>query len=375
MATAFPAIQTVDYHTAGEPFRIVTGGTPTPEGATVLDRRTWAQEHLDEARSFLINEPRGHADMYGGFVTPPDDDNGDLGVVFFHKDGFSTACGHGTIAVVTWAIDSGLIDLAAALETGKARRFGEETIVKVVVDAPSGRLHTEAIINQDGSVTQVQFWNVAAFVSETGITVATSHGPLTVDVSFGGAFYGSVALDDTDLELEASSLGQLIELGREIKAHFQNHPAVQHPTEARLSEMYGVIFHQDVDPATYEDPTSTLLHQRNVTVFADGEVDRSPCGSGTSARLALLLYRGQLRVGEPFLNEGIAGVIFRGQVESVIEPGTPSQSSESDNWGYGTEPDAPTLVGTSVIGSAYQVATCNFTLDPADPIGLGFQLR
>lgn len=362
MSRAFPAIQTIDYHTAGEPFRIVTGGVPTPEGATVLDRRTWAQEHLDEARALLVNEPRGHADMYGCFVTPPDDEDGNLGVVFFHKDGFSTACGHGTIALVTWAIESRLI------ATPPPNPDGTATVIRVVVDAPSGRLHTEATLDQDGSVAQVRFWNVAAFVSATGITVNTSRGPVSVDVSFGGAFYGSVSLDGTNLELVAADLGELIDLGREIKAGFANHRAVQHPTEERLSGMYGVIFYREDSPADAIGSSPTFpLHQRNVTVFADGEVDRSPCGSGTSARLALLRYRGRLRVGEIFLNEGIAGGIFQGQLESVTAPGPES--------GLPTGPDSPTLVGTSVSGSAYRIAECRFTLDQNDPLGLGFQLR
>ncbi len=351
------SIHTVDYHTAGEPFRIVTAGVETPEGSTSLDRRSWAQENLDEVRAFLINEPRGHADMYGCFVTPPDDEEADLGVVFFHKDGFSTACGHGTIALVTWAIDSGLIERRVA--DGRfivgSEPHSAERIVEVVVDAPSGRLRTEAHLDAEGRVEHVRFWNVDSFVTVVAEKVDTSHGLVPVDVSFGGAFYGSVDLDSLGLQAESHDLVELISLAREIRAHFLDHSAVVHAEDDRLSGMYGVTFYGGVG----KDP----LRQRNVTVFADGEVDRSPCGSGTSARLALLYQFGQLGVGETFLHEGIADGVFDARIESVTAVSDADGTGERD------------MVGTSVAGSAYKVGESDFMLDPRDTLGIGFQLR
>lgn len=326
-------ITTDEYHTAGEPFRIVTAGVPPLDGATVLDRRSWAQEHLDDVRAFLVNEPRGHADMYGGFPTDPDDGDGDLGIVFFHKDGFSTACGHGTIAIVTWAVDTGLVTVPADADG-----------VAVVVDVPSGRLYAFAN-TVAGRVRSVRFRNVPSFVTATALALDTSRGPLLADVSFGGAFYASVALDDHALSPDQRSLDELVRLGREIKAALTGHPSVEHRTDDRLSGCYGVIFHETLGT----DP----LHQRNVTVFADGEVDRSPCGSGTSARLALLHHHGALGIGDAFVNEGIAGGRFDGRVEEVGDAG----------------------VVTSVEGSAHRTGRAEFTLDPHDPIALGFQLR
>src|SRR5262245_24473197 len=164
-------IRTVDYHTAGEPFRIVTGGVESPRGATILDKRRDALEQLDHVRRLLVHEPRGHADMYGCFVVEPDDAGADLGVVFFHNAGYSTACGHGTIALVTWALDEGIVE----------RREGEN---HVVVDVPSGRLETTAVV-KGGRVRAVTFRNVPSFVWGTGIEAAGS----TVDLVFGGAFY------------------------------------------------------------------------------------------------------------------------------------------------------------------------------------------
>jgi len=319
-----------DYHTAGEPFRIVDLGEM--QGGTVLDRRSWAMEHLDDHRRFLCHEPRGHADMYGGMVVPPDDPDGDVGIVFFHKDGFSTACGHGTIAIATWAIDTGRI---AAPQDGE---------VDVVVDVPSGRLRTVANM-LGGRVTSVRFTNVPSFVSATGLTVDTSFGPVTADMSFGGAFYASVGIDDLGLTATADRVDDLITLGREVKAALGNHPSVVHATDDRLSGLYGTIIHETLG----EGP----LEERNVTIFADGQVDRSPCGSGTSARLALLHHHGRITSGTPFRNHGVAGDAFTGRIVEVVDSG----------------------VVTSVEGSAHRHATTTFHLDPHDPIGLGFVFR
>lgn len=336
-------IEADEYHTAGEPFRIVTSGVPIARGATVLDRRSWCQEHLDDVRALLINEPRGHADMYGGFPVPPDDDRGDLGVVFFHKDGFSTACGHGTIALVTWAIDTGLIPAEPS------------SVTPVVVDVPSGRLRTEATVDDHGHVTAVRFWNVPAFVTGRDIDVDSRWGRFTAHVSYGGAYYASIALDDTELRPEAAWLSELLDLGRHIKAALADHQAVGHD-DPRLSGLYGVIFHQTLDSANAAGGTNALV-QRNVTVFADGEIDRSPCGSGTSARLAVLHGQGQLESGRPLLNFGVAGGVFEGRIEST--------TADSER----------VLVHTSVSGAAFRTGASHFTVDERDPIGLGFQLR
>ena len=319
-------IRTVDYHTAGEPFRIVTGGVDAPHGATILDKRRDALERLDHVRRLLVHEPRGHADMYGGFVVEPNDGEADLGVVFFHNAGYSTACGHGTIALVTWALDAGVI----------ARDEGEN---HAVVDVPSGRLDAWALVS-DGHVRSVRFRNVPAFVWAEGVEL----GERTVDVAFGGAFYASV-----EERVEPGELPRLIELGRELKRELEAWQDVVHPLEPELRDVYGVIFWQEEG----EDP----LTQRNVTVFADGEVDRSPCGSGTSARLALLDKSGRLPRGEELRHLGIVDTEFRARVVGDAEvAGIPA-------------------VITDVEGSAYRTGEHVFTLDPHDPLGEGFLLR
>ena len=322
-----PPITAVDYHTGGEPFRIVTGGVETPQGTTILDRRRDALERLDHIRRLLVFEPRGHADMYGCFVVPPNDDGADLGVVFFHNAGYSTACGHGTIALVTWALDEGVVE----------RREGES---HVVVDVPSGRLQTWARV-EGGRVRSVRFRNVPAFVHARDLDLGDG---TTADVAFGGAFYASVPE-----RVEPAELPRLIERGREIKRRIEAEHEIVHPFEPELRDVYGVVFWQDVP--------GDRLTQRNVTVFADGEVDRSPCGSGTSARLALLDSDGSLPRGEELRHLSIVGSEFRARVVGDADvAGTPA-------------------VVTEVEGSAFRTGEHVFTLDPDDPIGEGFLLR
>jgi proline racemase len=311
-------IETVDYHTGGEPFRIVTGGVPPLEGQTILDKRRWAAEHLDHVRRLLVYEPRGHADMYGCFVTEPEDEGADLGVVFFHNAGYSTACGHGTIALVTWAIESGLV-------------AGPE----VVVDVLSGRLTTRASV-EDGRVLSVRFRNVPAFVHARGLEAAGRQ----VDVAFGGAFYASL-----QERVEPAELPRLIELGRAIKADLERDHEIVHPREPELNGVYGVIF--------WHEEGEAPLTQRNVTVFADGEVDRSPCGSGTSARLALLHEEGRLALDGPLRHLSIVGSEFTGRIVEETADG----------------------VVTEVEGSAHLTGRHEFVLEPDDELGEGFLLR
>ena len=291
-------ITTTDYHTGGEPFRIVTGGVPALVGGTVPERRRWAAANIDDVRQLLVNEPRGHADMYGGFVTPPDDADADLGVVFFHNEGYSTACGHGTIALVTWAIDTGRI----ATQPG-ARE------VAVTVDVPSGRLACTARLDGNGRVEAVRFRNVPSFVLARDVEVETSRGRLTLDVAFGGAFYGSMDVRSLGLRVEPRALPELIALQRELRPALDGALEVVHPDQPDLAGIYGVIFWEPV-----EDEGRT---QRNVTVFADGEVDRSPCGSGTSARLAILHDRGEIGLGEALRHRSIVNSVFDARVIEV----------------------------------------------------------
>jgi proline racemase/trans-L-3-hydroxyproline dehydratase len=259
-------------------------------------------------------------------VVPPNDEGADLGVLFFHNAGYSTACGHGTIALVTWALEEGVLE----------REEGENV---VVVDVPSGRLETWAQV-ENGRVRSVRFRNVPSFVWGEGLEAAGRR----VDVAFGGAFYACL-----EERVEPGELPRLIELGRELKRSLEAAHDVVHPVEPELRDVYGVIFWQREGDGP--------LTQRNVAVFADGEVDRSPCGSGTSARLALLDRSGELARGDELRHMSIVGTEFRGRVV-----------------GDARVAGIPAVV-TEVEGSAHRTGEHVFTLDPDDALGEGFLLR
>jgi len=338
-----PTITTTDYHTAGEPFRIVVESPVPIGGSSVAERRTFAigDPAVQELRAVLCSEPRGHADMYGGFVVPPDD-GADLGVVFWHKDGFSTACGHGTIALGTWAVDTERVPSPA---TG---------VVDVLIDVPSGRV-TARVHRVEGRVVGVDFVNVPSWVVARTVPVTTSRGELEVAIAYGGAFYATVPAADAGLSVTPGDLGPLIALGREIRRALNDSEHAVHPTDARQNGIYGTIWFDELGDAGRE--VGAEVHQRNVTVFADGEVDRSPCGSGTCARLAVLADEGRLPAGGTLRHESIVGTTFIGTVlETVTVDGRPA-------------------VVPQVTGTAYRTGEHVFCIDPNDPLLPGFVLR
>ncbi len=346
-------LSTVDYHTGGEPFRIVASGAVRLDGATVAQRRVHAIADPDVQfiRALLCSEPRGHADMYGGFVTDPDDDGADLGVLFWHKDGFSTACGHGTIALGAWAVDSGRVPVQ---DTGTR---------DVVIDVPSGRV-TARVHFADRAVSSVSFINVPSWVHARGVPVATSRGDVTTDIAFGGAMYAVVRAAAVGLRVRAEDLPDLIRTGREIRNALNEAAAAEHPSDARLSGIYGTIFVEDVadDDAPAKRPFEGLgadgaVHQRNVVVFADGEVDRSPCGSGTAARVALLADEGRLGEGDVLVHDSIVGSRFRARFIARLTA------------------DGHEAVVPEVTGTAHRVGSSTFTVDVRDELVPGFVLR
>jgi proline racemase len=321
-------IATTDYHTAGEPFRIVAEGEVEILGGTVRERREWAAatEEVDRVRRLLCHEPRGHADMYGCFLVPPDDDGADLGALFWHKDGYSTACGHGTIALGAWAVESGRV----AAETD-----GE---IDVTIDVPSGRV-VARVRCRAGAVEAVAFLNVPSFVVARGVRVADTE----VDIAYGGALYAFVSANSVGVHVDPADLPELIGIGRLIKGALQGHELARYPSDDQLSGIYGTVVHEEVGP----------LHLRSVAIFADGEVDRSPTGSATSARTALLLDDGALTAGQTWRNDSIIGTTFHARAIGTADEG----------------------VLTEVEGMAYRTGEHRFIFDNRDPLGTGFFLR
>lgn len=333
-------IAATDYHTAGEPFRIVTDGVPDITGATVPERRETARAdpELNRIRMLLGHEPRGHADMYGCFLVPPDDDGAVLGVLFWHKDGYSTACGHGTIALGAWLAATGRVPC------------DPDGVTDLPIDVPSGRV-VARVRRSGGRTVAVTFRSVASYVLARHVPLSTSRGDVTVDVSYGGAIYASLDVGSVGLRVLPEHYASLLDLGREVRRTLDGTPHARHPSDARLSGVYGTILFEDLG-RTPDGP-----RQRNVTVFADGAVDRSPCGSGTAARVAVLAEDGVLPDGQTLTHESIVGTAFTARVVGHVTV------------------EGRAGVVPEIEGMAYPTGEHRFVLEPDDPLGTGFVLR
>ncbi len=329
-------ITAIDAHTGGEPLRIITGGYPPPPGDTILEKRRYAREHLDHLRRALMWEPRGHADMYGCILTPPVSEEADFGVIFLHNEGYSTMCGHGIIAVTKVALETGLLEMRAP-----------ETVVKI--DTPAGLVTARAAVNA-GRVERVAFRNVPSFVLALDQEIEVPGlGTVTYDLAFGGAFYAYLPAESVRLTCTPADFRPLIEKGMAIKRAVMAGRDIRHPFEAELNFLYGTIF---TGP-----PESRAADSRNVCVFADGEVDRSPTGTGVSGRLAIRFARGELQAGQPLVIESLIGSRFIGRVAETTR--------------FGPYP----AVIPEVEGSAFITGKNEFRIDPLDPLKDGFLLR
>jgi trans-L-3-hydroxyproline dehydratase len=329
-------ITTVDAHTEGEPFRVITGGFPELPGETILARRRYAREHLDHLRTALMWEPRGHADMYGCIVTPPVSPGADVGILFMHNEGYSTMCGHGIIGIVKVALETGLLPMTAP-----------ETVVRI--DAPAGLITAYARV-VDGGVKSVRFHNVPSFVLALDETVdVPGLGQVRYDLAFGGAFYAYVRADDVGLTCTADDFRALIEKGMAIKRAVMDSRPIPHPFEPDLSFLYGTIF---VGP-----PQGEGAHSRNVCIFAEGEVDRCPTGTGVGGRLAIHHARGEIGLDQTITVESIIGTRFSGR---IVETTT-----------FGPHP----AIVPEVEGTAHITGRHEFLIDPRDPLRDGFILR
>jgi len=339
-------IRTIDAHAAGEPLRLVVGGFPTVQGVTMLEKRAWVRKRHDRLRRALMLEPRGHADMYGAILTEPVSPEADAGVLFMHNEGFSTMCGHGIIAVTTIALERGLI----------AGRNANE----VIFDTPAGLVKANArlkpgstsTVAQDFSpakkVESVSFENVPSFILHAGLSVRANGRDVRVDVGFGGAFYAIVDSEGLGIPLRPERLPQLRAAGMEIKHAVERLVDVVHPAEADLRGIYGTIV-----TGPPNDPGADL---RNVTIFADAEVDRSPCGTGTAAVMAVIDAMGLLADDRPFAHESLIGTIFHGRVVRRVQVG---------------EIDA---IVPAIEGSAWITGEHTFLIDDEDPLREGFRL-
>lgn len=329
-------VKTIDMHTGGEPLRVITGGLPEIPGNDVLAKRRWFRDNLDYLRKGLMWEPRGHADMYGAVLLDPVTEDGDFTTFFLHNEGYSTMCGHAMIALVKLVLDTGMIER-------------EEDNPVIRIDAPPGRI-TAVGHRENGVVTKVSFKNVPSFLLHRDKSVEVEGiGTVKFDVAYGGAFYAFCDADELGLKLDETDHNRLIDYGRRIKKAVADNFEIKHPFEEDLSFLYGTIF----TGKAYEEGH----HSRNVCIFADGEVDRSPTGSGVSARAALHFAKGELDKGENAVIESILGTLMEVNV--------------SEETVYGEHK----AVIPEVSGTASITGQNEFCFDPTDPLCEGFILR
>lgn len=329
-------IETIDAHTAGEPLRIILSGLPEIKGDTILEKRRFMKDNLDNFRKALMFEPRGHADMYGCIITPPVTKEADFGVLFLHNEGYSTMCGHGIIAVTK-----------VVLETGMFETVEPETTIKI--DSPAGLITAHAKV-AGGKIDSVYFENVPSFVLAANQRIDIAGlGKVNFDIAFGGAFYAFVNADKFGLSMTENNYNELIHKGMIIKRAVTENFKIQHPFDNDLSFLYGTIF--------YGGPLSDNAHSRNVCVFAEGEVDRSPTGTGVSARMALHFFKNEVKLNEPMIIESIIGTKFTGRALSTIKFGNYN------------------AVIPQVEGSAFITGKNTFYINPDDPLREGFILR
>jgi proline racemase len=344
-------VQTIDAHAAGEPLRLIVGGFPSQVGGTMLEKREWVRRHADHLRRALMLEPRGHADMYGAILTEPVQPGSHAGVLFMHNEGYSTMCGHGVIAVTTMALERGLL-----MPGGDGR--------SVVYDSPAGTIRAKATFGRSGAagmdgaggaggdsgvrVEAVSFVNVPSFVLHGGLAVKLASRQIRADVAFGGAFYAIVDSEAVGLPIDVEHLPELRRVGMDIKHAIEAARTIEHPLEPGLNGIYGTIF---TGP-----PGDDGADLRNVTIFADAEVDRSPCGTGTCAVMAVVEAMGLLSDDRPFVHESLIGTRFNGRVT------------------------ARTVVGEyqaivpEIEGSAWITGEHTFLIDDDDPLGDGFRI-
>ncbi len=350
-------VETLDLHCAGEPLRLIRSGYPTVPQLPIDERRAWVQEHADHVRHMLMYEPRGHRDMYGAVLLPPHREDADIAVLFMHNAGYSTMCGHGIIALTQGLIEEGLYP--ATTPTTVIRWETPAGLVTATAEVSVG-------VGAEPVVSSVRFVNVPSYLHAEGLVIrprgvrlfgaAAERKGLSVQLAYGGAYYGIVDVAELGMRVVPDQIESLTRAGAAITEALRRDHTPTHPTDESLGFVYGTIL-IDSDPATSPDGLGVDATIRNVTVFADAEVDRSPCGSGTSALLAARHALGASRVGDSLINAGITGEAFAARIEGTTTLG---------------EHEA---VLTVVQGNGYVTGHQRFVIDERDPLGKGFLLR
>lgn len=326
-------LKVVDAHTMGEFCRILVGGIPKPQGNTMIEKKKWLEENCDYIRTALMLEPRGHHDMFGAILCEPVHEEADFGVVFMETGEFLNMCGHCTIGTTTVVIEAGMIE----------SHDGEN---EVVLDTPAGIVRTKAMV-KDGKVESVTLTNVPAFVYLENQSVMIDGKEIHFTISFGGSFFALVDSQQLDIgPINAKTVPAYTALGMKILKEVNEKISVKHPkldiNTVDLVEFYGPT------------PNPDKADMRNVVVFGDAQADRSPCGTGTSAKLATLHKWGEIGVGEPFVYESFMGSLFKGEIKEL------------------TKVEDYDAVVPQVTGSCYLTGVATYLIDGKDPLKYGF---
>lgn len=292
-------ISTVDTHTAGEPTRIVTGGIPNIPGKTMMEKKIWMQNNLDHVRRMIMLEPRGHRDMFGAVITSPACDDAHAGVIFMDSKGYLDMCGHGSIGSVTVLLNTGMVPVDINSGSGSQ---------KVIIDTPAGKVTAHASI-EDGVATEVRICNVPAFYYDSLTIDLPSVGKIHVDISYGGNFFALVNVKELDMDIKVENIERLKFLGLEIRSRVNDIITVVHPVSGERGQVALTEIYQDGSPC------------RNIVVFGNGQIDRSPCGTGTCAKMAYLYEKGKLGIGQAYLHSSIINTLFTGKVLGETKAG------------------------------------------------------
>lgn len=329
------SIHTIDSHTMGEPTRIVVGGVPRIPGKTMAEKKKYLEDHLDYVRTSLMHEPRGHNDMFGSIITNSTVEDADFGIIFMDGGGYLNMCGHGSIGAATVAVESGMVKVT-------------EPWTDIVMESPAGLIKARAKV-ENGKAKEVSITNVPSFLYKKDVVInIPSIGKVTLDIAFGGSFFAIVEAKQLGVKVDTSQSDVLIKLGLQIRDIVNHTVKVQHPEKPHINSIDLVEI--------FDEATHPEAHYKNVVVFGQGQLDRSPCGTGTSAKLATLYTKGHLREDEDFIYESITGTLFKGRVIGHDKVG---------------EFDA---IIPEITGSAYITGFNHFVIDPEDPLKYGFCL-
>lgn len=328
-------IYAVDSHTMGEPTRVVIGGVPHIPGKTMAEKKEYLEKNMDHLRTALMHEPRGHRDMFGSIITSPVNPEADFGIIFMDGGGYLNMCGHGSIGAITVAIETGIVKSA-------------EPITYIKLDTPAGLVQARAEV-KNNMVKSVTVRNVPAFLYKADAEIDVPDiGKVKTDIAFGGSFFAIVDAKQFNVRIVPENIDVLIRIGMAIRRAANKQIKVQHPENEHIKTIELVEIYDETD--------NPKAHLRNVVIFGDGQADRSPCGTGTSAKMATLHAKGKLGLKEPFYYESIIGTIFKGELVEETNVG-PYEA-----------------VIPEITGNAFITGFNQFVIDPEDPAKYGFLL-